>query len=94
MSVVDDLLHGLNESRQRELLEELVDVYNGSSLKQHINIEARERYRQLLREFGYKDRLNQFDRTEGEYSFLNHGMGFWPGVQFFPHWNSTRPTFF
>ncbi|WP_395168531.1 hypothetical protein ACGP04_05415 [Piscirickettsia salmonis] len=93
MSVVDDLLHGLNESRQRELLEELVDVYNGSSLKQHINIEARERYRQLLREFGYKDRLNQFDRTEGEYSFLNHGMGFWPGVQFFPHWNSTRLLF-
>ncbi|WP_230390179.1 hypothetical protein [Piscirickettsia salmonis] len=36
------------------------------------------------------NRLQQFDKTEGEYSSLNHGLGPWPGVQFFPDWNYTR----
>ncbi|AKP73242.1 hypothetical protein Psal006b_02462 [Piscirickettsia salmonis] len=90
MSTIDDLLRGLSASRQRELLEELTAVYNSSSSRQHINTEAREKYRQLLREFGYMNRLQQFDKTEGEYSSVNHGLGPWPGVQFFPNWNYTR----
>ncbi|ALA24241.1 hypothetical protein AVI51_14505 [Piscirickettsia salmonis] len=90
MSTIDDLLRGLSASRQRELLEELTAVYNSSSSRQHLNTEAREKYRQLLRKFGYMNRLQQFDKTEGEYSSLNHGLGPWPGVQFFPNWNYTR----
>ncbi|MGJ3501192.1 hypothetical protein PsalN5692_00862 [Piscirickettsia salmonis] len=90
MSTIEDLLRGLSASRQRELLEELTAVYNSSSSRQHLNTEAREKYRQLLREFGYMNRLQQFDKTEGEYSSLNHGLGPWPGVQFFPDWNYTR----
>ncbi len=89
-SAIDDLLNGLSQTRERELLEELYSAYSSSSVRRPIFIDIENRYSQILKDLDYKDRLQKVKSTEGSNSRLKNGIGPWPGVKFFPERNTTR----